>query len=259
MKFCADNFVINDDDYINFFNYMKDLYPSYDFVLNSALNVIFNQVIFYSTYNLDDYDLKKTLIYYPLKRKTYLLNTNEFNYFKNKYFPNFKLFERSPELFSFQIPFPEIYYYRENHEKYEDRYNINIGRYKSQTFKNIENYSLRFNPNSSLHFDSIFQKDFLSIYNLSKGYKEYLKLIMDIEPKTVNINNLVEPYYLLDKIELIKLIEIGKEIDDKLSEEALRENEEKMNKEHGNWFDSQMDELNRQAFEDDESNYWNID
>ncbi len=259
LKFCAENFIINNNDFNKFFNYNGRLFePDYEW--ESALRHFFKDVIFYSTYKLDNNDLSKSIIYYPLKRKTYILNSNEVEFFKNKYFLNFKLIDRSPEFFSFQIPFPKIYYFLENSKiNNEDQYNISIGRYKSQTYKNIENYSLRIDCNSIESFDSIFQKDFKSVYNLTEDYKSYLNLMMGIEPSLISIKNLIKPFYLLSQNELEEIKVIESKIMEEHHKQEMRENYEKMDQEYSKWFDSEMNDLNRQAFENDPDNYWNID
>lgn len=259
IKFCGSGFVINNKDHKQFFDSQKELNKD-DMEWEMALGVLFKEVVFHSEHKINNTGLNKSLIYYPLKRKTYILNQNKLDFFINKYFQNFKLIDRKPELFSFQIPFPEMIYFNENSKiKHDDRYNIYIGRYKSETYKNIENYTLRINPRSISDFDPIFQKDFLSVYNLAEGYKEYIKLIMDIEPSNINIHNLIKPYYMLDDNELNKLMEIEKDIINDFHEESMRENNEKMDEQYSKWFDSEMDNLNRQAFENDPDNYWNID
>lgn len=259
VKFCGTGFLINNSDYNQFFG-NRNNQDGFDHAWGMALGRFFKDVIFYSDYKLNDDESNKTLIYYPLKRKSYILNSNEINYFKSKYFPNFNLTERSPEFFSFQIPFPEIYYFQENSKmKHDDMYDISIGRYNSQTYKNIENYTLRLNTRSKTDFESIFQKNFSSVYKLAEDYKEYLKLMMDIEPSNINTNDLIKPYYTLHQNELKKIIEIENALNDEMHEEAMRDSEDKMGEKYSKWFDSELDELNRQAFENDPENYWNID
>jgi len=209
LKFCGKNFVITNNDFIKFFNYNGRLFEP-DFEWESALRHFFKDVIFHSDYKLDNIELSKSIIYYPLKSKTYLLDSNEVDYFKNKYFPNFKIVQRSPEIFSFDLPFPEIYNFLENSQmKHEDMYNISIGKYRSQTYQNIENYSLRIDCRSRRNFEPIYQNEFLFVYNLVEDYKEYLRLMIGVEPSKINTNNLIQPYYLLSQKELeeIKVIE----------------------------------------------------
>jgi hypothetical protein len=259
LKFCSENFIINKNDFIKFFNYNGKLFEP-DFEWEMALRHFFKNIIFHSTYTLDTNGSSKSIIYYPFKKKTYLLNSDEVEYFKNKYFLNFDLIDRSPDFFSFQIPFPKIYFFLENSKlNNEDQYNISIGRYKSQTYKNIENYTLRIDSKSIESFDSIFQKDFITVYNLTEDYKSYLKSIMGIESSLISTKNLIKPFYLLSQNELEEIKVIEGKIMEEHRKQDIRDNDEKMDKEYGKWFDSEMNDLNRQAFENDPDNYWNID
>jgi hypothetical protein len=95
LKFCGKNFIITNNDFIKFFNYNGRLFEP-DFEWGSASRHFFKDVIFHSKFNLDNHGLIKSIIYYPLKSKTYILDSNEVDYFKNKYFPNFKLVQRTP-------------------------------------------------------------------------------------------------------------------------------------------------------------------
>ena len=259
ITFCGNGFVVSNNDRNHFLKNKGNFYEE-DIFCQGALSGFFKDIIFQTTYKLNENGLNKVLIYDPIKRNTRLLNSNEVDTFKSKYLSKFKLIERSPEIFSFNIPLPEIHYFLENSQmKHEDMYNISIGRYKSQTYKNIENYTLRLDPKSRRNFDLIYQKEFLSVYNLAESYKEYLRIMMDIEPSEINTNNLIKPYYLLDQNEIKEILKIEDSINDKRHKESIREYEEAMDEQYGKWFDSEIDDMNRQAFENDPDNYWNID
>ena len=104
-----------------------------------------------------------------------------------------------------------------------------------------------------------YKKDFLSVYNLLEGFKDYLKLMIDIEPSKIKTNNLFNPFYLLTQKEFKEIIEIEREIYNEIHEAEMQRAEEEMNEKEEKWFDSEMGDMNRQTFESDPDNYWNID
>jgi hypothetical protein len=83
--------------------------------------------------------------------------------------------------------------------------------------------------------------------------------MIGVEPSKINTNNLIQPYYLLSQKELEEIKVIESEIMEEHHKQEMRENDEKMDQEYGKWFDSELKDLNRQAFENDPDNYWNID
>lgn len=259
-------FLISNIDYETHFVNMNS-FDDEMWLWNQGLNVLFKETILKRdlTFKYNDCELTKTIIFYPRRAKLYLIDTNDYAYFINKYFVNYKIIERDPEFYSFQIPLPEIFYYRENSEiQHEDRYNVSIGRYRNQTYKNIEKYTLRFNARFESDFhsnnsDPIFQRNFSNIYSLSEEYKRYLYLMMNIDPVKVNVNNLITPYFLLSSSEIKDLKDLVDSIAEDIHEAMIEDAEESYARAYDDWFNSTLDDLNREAFENDPDNYWNID
>jgi hypothetical protein len=260
------NFVLNSDDLILFGDNKSDTFE-YSHTWENAIDLQFKKQIFrtYLEVKIDDIISQKILIFYPWKRKSYLIENDKLSYFIDKYFSGFNIVEKTPEFYSFLIPFPDLEYYLENSKiSHEDRYNVVLGKFKGNTYKSIKNYTLKLNTTYNFDFrtndfDPIFQSDFQSIFNLSEKYKEYLKLMMNINIDNIDINNLLVPYYKLNSQEIKKIIDIENSINDEIHEQMERQSEEDYDRQYSNWFNSEMDELNRNAFENDSDNYWNID
>lgn len=260
------NFALSSDD-LNLFGDDKSDTFEYSHTWENAIDLQFKNQIFrtYLEVKIDDIISQKILIFYPWKRKSYLIDNDKLSCFIDKYFSGFNIVEKKPVFYSFLIPFPDLKYYLDNSKiTHEDRYNVVLGKFKGKTYKSIKNYTLKLNtPNDfdfrTNDFDPIFQSDFQSIFNLSEKYKDYLKLMMNINIDNIDINNLLVPYYKLSSLEIKKIIDIENSINDEIHEHMKRESENGFDRQYSNWFDSEMDELNRNAFENDSDNYWNID
>jgi hypothetical protein len=266
IKLCADSFAMDSLDCHLLGNPSDKLFEiSYEW--ETSISQYFRNIVFSFNYELFLYEkeILKTIVFHPSKRKTYIIDTNQLSSFIEKYFPKYRLIERQPIFYSFLIPFPSIIHYKDNDAlRNDDQFNINLGKFRYQTYKNIENYTLRINPSVSKDFrendlDPIFQKDFKSVYNLIEDYKTYLNLLLDIDTEKIKINNLVSPFFLLEKNEILELVKIEASIYSKMYEEMERDDEESRDRQFGRYWNSTLDELNREAFENDPDNYWNID
>jgi hypothetical protein len=266
IKLCANCFAMNSLDCHLLDDRSHKLFEvSYEW--ETSISQYFGNFIFSFNYEFFqcEKEILKTIVFNPYSRKTYIIDTNQLSSFIEKNFPKSKLIERQPIFFSFLIPFPSIIHYEDNDAiKNDDQFNISLGKFKYQTYKNIENYTLRINPSVSKDFrendlEPIFQKDFKSIYNLIEDYKTYLNLLLDIDTEKVKINNLVSPFFLLEKNEILELVKIEDSIYKEMYEEMERYDEERRDREYDRYWNSTLDELNREAFENDPDNYWNID
>lgn len=266
IKLCANSFVINSID-SKLFGHRNNKLFEYSYEWESSISKYFKNIIFSFNYNflLNDKEIFKTVLFYPSKRKSYIINTSELAGFIEKYFSGYNLIEREPIFYAFHIPFPSIIHFKENRLiSNEDKFNITLGKFNNQTYKNIENYTLRINSMfykdfRDNNFDPIFQKQFHSVFNLFEDYKTYLNLILDIDTKKVEINHLIYPYFLLDKAEILELFKIEDSICKQINEEMAKEAEESRDRDYDSWWKDTLDEMNREAFENDPDNYWNID
>jgi hypothetical protein len=260
------NFVLSTDD-LNLFGDNESDTFEYSHTWENAINLQFKNQIFRTNLEVKINDIisQKILIFYPSKRKSYLIENNKLSYFIDKYFSGFSIVEKTPEFYSFLIPFPDLEYYLENSKiTYGDKYNVALGKFKGNTFKSIKNYTLKLNTPYNFDFrtndfDPIFQRDFQSIFDLSEKYKAYLNLMLKINIDNIEINNLLVPYYKLTTNEIKNIIEIENSINDEIHKQMERDAEDDYDRQYSNWFNSEIDELNRNAFENDSDNYWNID
>ena len=267
IKLCANSFAINSIDSKLFSSRRSKNLFEYSYEWESSLSQYFKNIIFSFNYKFlrNDDELLKTLVFYPSKRKSYIINTCDLAVFIEKYFSGFNLIEREPSFYAFHIPFPSIIRFRENRLlSNEDKFNITLGKFNNQSYRNIEIYTLRINSmlNKDFrenNFDPIFQKNFNSAFNLFEDYKTYLNLILDIDTRKVDINNLIYPYFLLDKAEILELFKIEDSIYKQINEEMEKEAGESRDREYDSWWKDTLDEMNREAFENDPDNYWNID
>lgn len=259
-------FLVSNEDYGKISRDYNSNNPfDFDELLEDAVGYLFNKTIlkFEQTFIHNKIQLTKIITFNPSKNKFYLVNKDDFSYFKKKYFSTYKVIERKPEFYSFQIPKPEIIFYRKNNSlRHEDRYSVSVNKFKGFTYKNIEKYTLRLKTDFRRDFsinnsDPLFQRDFSSIYNLSEEYRKYLCLMMNVEQKKVNVNKLITPHYLLSFSELKQLCDDVDSVLDSAYSAWERHAQESAAEQYDGFFD--LDQLNEEAFENDPDNYWNID
>lgn len=239
----------------------------YSFSWEYAISHFFRNSIFIfdEEININDSFLSKTVIFYPFKRKTYVLEKSKSSSFLSRYFTNFKIISRQPIFYSFLIPMPEISYYLENSKlTWEDKFNIDIGRFNRKTYSNLHNYNVRLNSSTVYdfrenQFDPIFQRDFESIIEIANKYKEYLQIMLSIPNDQININNLIKPYYELSTEELKSIISIENSFIDEMHQEQVINNERCKNEQYEKFMNAEMDDLYGQAFENELDSIWNID
>ncbi|WP_192349349.1 hypothetical protein [Algoriphagus sp. Y33] len=173
--------------------------------------------------------------------------------------------DRAPLFYLFNIPFPNIEYEVENLSiSGEDRYSIIVSKFREKTYQNLERYRVRIEiPNTfdfrENPFRPIFQANFQDIYDFSESYKEYLSKFLNVDPVCIKTKNFIVPFYLLNADELIEINSIQYEIESEMHQKMIEESQEIEGEEHFNWERSVMEEMNREAFEFDPDNYWNID
>ncbi len=258
-------FVIKEEDY---FSFQEDLdyHLNYEF-LDDAIDHLYKDKLFIFKYVIkcNDLDIEKVIIYYPSKRKTYLLNQTEVLFFCKKYFPSYLVIEKEPEFFIFFIPFPRIISKDKHSKNYENQFDLSIGKFHSKSFENlyIDKY-IGFDQfvNSDFlknEFHLIFQKDFQSVYRLIEDYKKYLNLILLIDLKKINSNKLFTPIYFIESADLKSLIDFANEESDYVHEQIEKQAKMDFYEHKTDTFYSDVSDLNNSAFENDPDNYFNID
>jgi hypothetical protein len=209
----------------------------------------------------------KTLIFNNYNRKrTHIINRSSSQHFINENYADKKIITRVPHFYLFYIPFPNIKFEVENSSiSHEDRYNILISKFRRKTYQNLERYLVRLDIPDLVHFEEdnqfrpVFQKSFQDIIDLSESYKVYIAEFLNVEASLINIENLIIPYYLLNADEIKKINSIQNEIENKIHTEMMEDAQERESEAYEKYESSLFDEANREAFEFDPDNYWNID
>ncbi|MBL7770551.1 MAG: hypothetical protein JNK20_16350 [Flavipsychrobacter sp.] len=206
-----------------------------------------------------------TLIFYPKKRKTYLVEKAKLEDFVRNYFNGFNLVEKAPLFYSFLIPLPNIDYNNNQFPSFGNKgYLTTINKFTGSTFKRLGTYTIRITFPNTLdfrenNFDPVFQKDFNSIYEIAHEYGNYLESMFGIRVEAINLYKYILPFYKLEPDELKGIDEIESKIHEKIDIQIRKDLEKEAEEDYQNWFDSMVDEMNDQAFENDPDNYWNID
>lgn len=260
-------FLVSNEDYGKISrDYNSNITFDYDELLEDAVGYLFNKTIlkFEQTFIHNKIQLTKIITFNPSKNKFYLVNKNDFSYFKKRYFSTYKVIEREPKFYSFQIPKPEIVSLKnkKSGSQYEDRYNVSINGSTVNKIYRENQYTLRFRTDFRRDFsinnsDPLFQRDFSSIYNISEEYRKYLCLMMNVDQKKVNVNKLITPHYLLSFSEVKQLSDYVYSALDSVVSALDRHAQESAAEQYDDFFD--LDQLNEEAFENDPDNYWNID
>lgn len=251
----------------------KDLFESeedlftYSDEWESATINYFKNKIFQSELEITTNSKTKllTLIFNPRRKKTHIILREQTEHFIKKYFPTSDIILRQPKFFAFLIPFPEIDFYLENSKiTDESKYNLSISKFRRRTHQNIESYCVRLKSPMNFdfrenEFDPIFQFEFQNIIDISENYKAYLSEFLNISPSQINTQNLISPFYLLTTDEVKSIIEIESSILNDMHEAMLEESQRQEAEYQSRAWDSQMDELYWDAFENNPDNLWNVD
>lgn len=230
-----------------------------DFIIDS---LEYNEYIFVheDSYLLNEIRKDIIIVFYPNKRRTYLIDKLDYENFKLKYFPNKKVLLKKPTFFMFQIPFPTPVYQSDKYNWYSNNILLTISKNIVTKYRNEDDFTLRiiYNYNDELKkydFDSIFLKTFEDVVKISDEYKIYLSNLLNINKCLIKTNKLIQPFYKISPEEIEQITNDFFDLLEEAESESMKREADYQDK----IFNSELDELNWIALERDRTNYWNID
>lgn len=243
-----------------------DVY-AYEEIFESAISSFFKNTLFISNQIVETNGLKidYSIIFFPQRRRTYIIDRTNAEEFIRNNFKDFKILERSPLIYSFLIPFPNIDYHFNRQTNFgNSEYLVSINKFAGSTFKKLETYSVRLTFPETFdfrnnNFDPIFQKDFNSIYDIAMEYNNFFDSLFGIRIAPNILNKYILPFYELELHEFEKIDDIESKMLDNIETQMRNEADDEREELYQRWFDSEIDEMNREAFENDPDNIWNID
>ena len=237
-------------------------------ILGNAITLFFKDCLF--THQEDAYvnEIKKTvvIIFNPTKRKYYCIDEPNFNDFINKNYPSKQIIKRAPSLYCFQIPFPNIEFVGDN--TWEDRFKLSISKFHKKTYQPLESYIVRLKLPTSLDFrqnsfDPIFQVALQNVINLSEAHNKYLSFFLNMNQSLIDSTKLIMPFYKLSKEEIISITKMKdklmQEMNLRMNEEMEENSRQEMAADYERYWTGAINDMNREAFENDPSNIWNVD